>query len=240
MGFLSDSGHVRAVMHAGIAKYRFQLMSLAGKRSRPSWSMRNPQFYVSEEGPVAGNRVMHTYRCKILIRHWTCYMSRKVFFKFHEERCTQVLIFHCREITMLQLTSFVFHRKAFSRWGYNEIVFVSAYPTTPFETVDNMPRYVVGLLMTYDCYSGKPSEVPEMDMIGSICNHDKLETISALLALCERNSPVTSEFPWQRPVARSFDGFFVLRLNKRLSNHSSRWWVETPSHLLLCYGNEIV
>ena len=41
--------------------------------------------------------------------------------------------------------------------------------------------------------------------------------ISALLALCVWNSPVTGEFPAQRPVTRSFDVFFDLQLNKRLS-----------------------
>ena len=35
-----------------------------------------------------------------------------------------------------------------------------------------------------------------------------METFSALLALCERNSPVTGEFPWRRPVTRSFGVFF--------------------------------
>ena len=46
-----------------------------------------------------------------------------------------------------------------------------------------------------------------------------METFSALLALCEGNSPVTSEFPSQRPVMRSFDVFFDLRLNKWLRNY---------------------
>ena len=36
--------------------------------------------------------------------------------------------------------------------------------------------------------------------------------ISALLAICTGNSPVTGEFPAQRPVTRSFDVFFDLRL----------------------------
>ena len=36
-----------------------------------------------------------------------------------------------------------------------------------------------------------------------------METFSALLALCEENSPVTGEFPSQRPVTRSFDVFFL-------------------------------
>ena len=34
-----------------------------------------------------------------------------------------------------------------------------------------------------------------------------METFSALLALCEGNSPVTGEFPSQRPVTLSFDAF---------------------------------
>ena len=56
----------------------------------------------------------------------------------------------------------------------------------------------------------------------------QMETFSALLAICEGNSPVTNEFPTQRPVTRSFDVFFDLRLNKRLSKPSRRWWFETP------------
>ena len=47
----------------------------------------------------------------------------------------------------------------------------------------------------------------------------QMETFSALLALCARNSPVTGEFPAQGPVTRSFDIFFDLRLNKRLRNN---------------------
>ena len=46
------------------------------------------------------------------------------------------------------------------------------------------------------------------------------------------NSPVTDGFPSQRPVARSFDVFFDLRLNKRLSKQSWAWWFETQSHSL--------
>ena len=53
--------------------------------------------------------------------------------------------------------------------------------------------------------------------------------IFALLVLCAGNSPVTGEFPAQRPVTRSFDVFFNWRLNKRLSKQSWGWWFETPS-----------
>ena len=47
-----------------------------------------------------------------------------------------------------------------------------------------------------------------------------METLSALLAICVGNSPVPSEFPAQRPVTRSFDIFFDLRVNKGLSKQS--------------------
>ena len=47
-----------------------------------------------------------------------------------------------------------------------------------------------------------------------------METFSALLAICAGNSPVSGEFPAQRPVTRSFDVFFDLRMNERLSKHS--------------------
>ena len=64
-----------------------------------------------------------------------------------------------------------------------------------------------------------------------------METFSALLALCAGNSSVTGEFPSQRPVTRSFDGFFDLRLNKPLSKQSWGWWFETPSRSLWCHYN---
>ena len=65
-----------------------------------------------------------------------------------------------------------------------------------------------------------------------------METFSALLAICAGNSPVTGEFPAQRPVTRSFDVFFDFRLNKRLSEQSWHWWFETQSRPLWCHCND--
>ena len=56
----------------------------------------------------------------------------------------------------------------------------------------------------------------------------QMETFSALLALCAGNSPVICEFLSQRPVTRTFDVFFGVRLIKRLSNQSRGRWFETP------------
>ena len=57
---------------------------------------------------------------------------------------------------------------------------------------------------------------------------------SALLALCARNSPVTGQFPSQRPMTLSFYVFFDLHLNKRLSKQSRRRWYQTHSCSLWC------
>ena len=58
----------------------------------------------------------------------------------------------------------------------------------------------------------------------------QMETFSASQAICAGNSPVPGDFPPQRPVTRSFDVFFDLCLNKRLSKQSWGWWFE----MLLC------
>ena len=66
-----------------------------------------------------------------------------------------------------------------------------------------------------------------------------METFSALLALCEGNSPFTSEFPSQRPLTRNSDVLFDPRLNKRLSKQPRRWWFETPSRSFWRHYNEV-
>ena len=43
--------------------------------------------------------------------------------------------------------------------------------------------------------------------------------------------------PAQRPGTRSFDAFFDLRLNKRLSKQSWGWWFQTPSRPLWRHSN---
>ena len=50
------------------------------------------------------------------------------------------------------------------------------------------------------------------------------------------------KFPTQRPVTRTFDVFFDLRLNKRLSKQPWEWWFETPSWSLWrqCNGHHLL
>ena len=57
-----------------------------------------------------------------------------------------------------------------------------------------------------------------------ICVRNYMMTSSngKLLVICAWNSPVTGEFPLQRPVTRSFDIFFGLSLNNRwVNNHEA-------------------
>ena len=57
--------------------------------------------------------------------------------------------------------------------------------------------------------------------------------------LCgEFTGPV--EFPAQRQVTRSFDVFFDLRLNKRLSKQPRGSWFETPSWSLWRHFNDVI
>ena len=66
-----------------------------------------------------------------------------------------------------------------------------------------------------------------------------MEIFSALLPICVGNSPVIGEFPEQRPVTRSFNVFFDLHPNKRLSKQSWGWWFGTPSHPLWHHCNAL-
>ena len=68
----------------------------------------------------------------------------------------------------------------------------------------------------------------------------QMETFSALLAICTGNSPLSGEFAAQRPVTRSFDVFFDLSLNTRLSKQSGGWWFGTPSSPLWRHCNGIM
>ena len=79
-------------------------------------------------------------------------------------------------------------------------------------------RYIIFLA----CINHAPSVVL---LVLNMMTRHLMETFSPLLAICAGNSTVTGEFPAQRPVTRSFDVFFDLRLNKRWSEQSWGWWL---------------
>ena len=94
---------------------------------------------------------------------------------------------------------------------------------TVLETTSSMShffhwyRYIFFVMQT--CFYWGRHKHSTMGRAGSWWRH-QMETFSALLAICAWNSPVPGEFPTQRPVTRSFDVYFDLRPNKRLSKQS--------------------
>ena len=73
------------------------------------------------------------------------------------------------------------------------------------------------------------------------CKHDdviKWKHFLRYWPFCAGNSPATGEFPAQWPVMRSFEVFFDMRLNERLSKQSWGWWFETSLRPLWRHSDE--
>ena len=81
---------------------------------------------------------------------------------------------------------------------------------------------LIYFLLNIDCAQAQMSHFQSKGMMAS-----SNWNISALLAFGTGNSPVTGEFPSQRPETRSFDVFFDLRLNRQFSKQLRRKWFET-------------
>ena len=77
------------------------------------------------------------------------------------------------------------------------------------------------------------NELPQFDMMTS-SNGNIFRVTGPLCG--EFTGP--GEFPTQRPVTRSFDVYFDLRLNKRLCKQSWGWWFETLLCPLWRHSNE--
>ena len=112
-----------------------------------------------------------------------------------------------------------------------------AYPSVPFFFIFVMIYNVLSLVQIvkflHDIFTTHPVAHHRGQGMGWLLwggqawwRH-QMETFSALLVLCAGISPVTGDFPAQRPVTRSFGVFFDLRLNKRLYKQSWGWWFET-------------
>ena len=95
-----------------------------------------------------------------------------------------------------------------------ELLLFYIKPSVLSSKYDLFPTIVIVVLYAIPSYIGlcyNETQLCKVMMTSS------KETFSALLALCAGNSPVTVEFPSQRPVARSVDVFFALGLNKLLN-----------------------
>ena len=105
------------------------------------------------------------------------------------------------------------------------------YFVKPLELIstNDINMWILAIFILYNCPPNSHQVVPWWRL--------QMETFFALLAPCAGNSPVSGEFPAQRPVTRSFDVSFDLRLDKRLSKQSWGWWFETLSRSLCRHRN---
>ena len=86
-------------------------------------------------------------------------------------------------------------------------------------------------------FSAHNRNIPNMD-IATMMTSSSGNIFRITNHLCG-NSLVTGEIPTQMPVMRSFDIFFDLRLNERLSKQSWGWWFELPSHPLWSHSDDM-
>ena len=87
-------------------------------------------------------------------------------------------------------------------------------------------------LAARSCYENAPYIITEFENQYFMMTSSNGNIFRVTGPLCgEFTGP--GEFPTQRPVTRSFDVFFDLRLNKKLSKQSWGWWFETLSDPLL-------
>ena len=131
-------------------------------------------------------------------------------------------------------------------WAYNrdagDLSHRTHYDVTVMKDFVVLALYAAFFVCFYYCDMTRILETKNTHIIKSYCQWGKpgelgvklpawwrhqMETISASLALCAGNSPVTGEFLSQRPVTRSFGVFFDPRPNKRLSKQWWAWWFMT-------------
>ena len=107
--------------------------------------------------------------------------------------------------------------------------------TDRFWAVQCCRKVVMNTTLIDDSFWYFPDELP--GRVSETWWRHQMETFSALLAICAGNSPVPGEFSTQRPVTWSFDVYFDLHPDKRLSEKSWGWWFETLSHPLWRHRN---
>ena len=115
---------------------------------------------------------------------------------------------------------------------------ITLIPKSWFHLPSVFREYAVSSSITLHCIISAhiPASLypPHTNSTGTWWRH-QMETFSTLLSLCAGNSPITGEFPSQRPVTRSFDVSLICALNKQ----SWGCWFQTPLRSLWRHCNEL-
>ena len=104
------------------------------------------------------------------------------------------------------------------RLDYAIMLSVTLLAPTRYETVS---KHHAASNVTIITYIEEIPKFPEK-YVNTVATHDDViswKHFPRYWPFCVGNSPVTGEFPAQRPVTRSFDVFFDLGLNKCLTNN---------------------
>ena len=150
-----------------------------------------------------------------------------------------MLYLHLSSPVAFLLTWIVYNQEWISNYiHYNVWVEITYSEVLLLETYRESYSHFIGIATTFQISSWRWTTF-RFEAHGRTCPwwRHQMETFSVLLAICAGNSPVTGEFPSQKPVTLSFDVFFDLHLNKRLSKQSWGWWFETPSRSLWRHCN---
>ena len=74
---------------------------------------------------------------------------------------------------------------------------------------------------------------PDYDTSPRWCH--SMEKLSALMALCEENTPVNHDSSYKWPVVWSFDVFFIVSLNILFESQTVYWLVKWNASMLIWY-----
>ena len=170
-------------------------------------------------------------------------LTRKTFSKslrHHMISCWCVTLFSCKLIQShkqcgLVISLFLFQFLLYSNWPMLSIFHITRQPSNNFRQF-----FLYNHISHNHVSHSYPIQVFVLIRVIVTWWRHQMETLSVVLTLCAGNSPVTGEFPAQKPVKRGFDVFFDMRLNKRLGKQSWGWWFETPSCSLWRLCNELI
>ena len=156
-----------------------------------------------------GRSAPNRLHCLVFEKNWTCYGSSQYFCYYGCLLLTSAEFIWIQIEVIVTFLAFCISQTLLAVWDVAIRFFWNKYSQTVRHLYEHTPSWW----------------------------RHQMETFPALLVICAGNSPVTGEFPSQRPVTRGFDVFFDLRLNKRLSKQSWGWWFETPSRILWRHSN---
>ena len=141
------------------------------------------------------------------------HVSANYFSKMHEPWCYSVLhtCIYPYTFILVSLTTWIQtneYRYSTITWQFQNESIVGQRNYSLYKLCFHWYQYMINVHMRWENYREYRIQSVSVD---TWWRH-QMETFSALLALCAGNSPVPGEFPSQRPVTRSFDVFFDLRL----------------------------